>query len=302
MDYDEFSLFEGNARDAGLPFDGPPAVRRQGVRVDLSGRQVSAVVWGATDPEFVFLHGGGQNAHTWDTVLLALDRPAIAIDLPGHGHSDGPDPGAATVRGLASDISAAIRALSSSVRVVVGMSLGGLTAIALTDIAPELVPALVMVDILPDPDPAAARSITDFLDGPDMFEDFEEILARTIQFNPTRSVSSLRRGILHNAVQLPDGRWQWRHRRHRGSFPRQDSAGPAELAADLWEALANFRGPLLLVRGMAAGTVVTDAHVTRLREVAPSARVQPVRDAGHSVQGDQPVELARLLDEFAGSA
>ena len=187
-------------------------------------------------------------------------------------------------------------------RVVVGMSLGGLTAIALTDIAPELVPALVMVDILPDPDPAAARSITDFLDGPDMFEDFEEILARTIQFNPTRSVSSLRRGILHNAVQLPDGRWQWRHRRHRGSFPRQDSAWPAELAADLWEALANFRGPLLLVRGMAAGTVVTDAHVTRLREVAPSARVQPVRDAGHSVQGDQPVELARLLDEFAGSA
>ena len=38
----------------------------------------------------VLLHGGSQNAHTWDTVAMALDRPLVAIDLPGHGHSDGP--------------------------------------------------------------------------------------------------------------------------------------------------------------------------------------------------------------------
>ncbi len=35
----------------------------------------------------VFLHGGGQNAHTWDTVILGLGVPALAIDLPGHGRS-----------------------------------------------------------------------------------------------------------------------------------------------------------------------------------------------------------------------
>ena len=28
-----------------------------------------------------------MNAHTWDTVALALDRPLVAFDLPGHGHS-----------------------------------------------------------------------------------------------------------------------------------------------------------------------------------------------------------------------
>ena len=33
------------------------------------------------------IHGGAQNAHTWDTVALALDRPLVALDLPGHGHS-----------------------------------------------------------------------------------------------------------------------------------------------------------------------------------------------------------------------
>ena len=38
--------------------------------------------------ELVLLHGDAQNAHCWDTVLLALGCPAIAVDLPGHGHSD----------------------------------------------------------------------------------------------------------------------------------------------------------------------------------------------------------------------
>ena len=35
----------------------------------------------------IFLHGGGQNAHTWDTVIVGLGEPALAVDLPGHGHS-----------------------------------------------------------------------------------------------------------------------------------------------------------------------------------------------------------------------
>ena len=36
----------------------------------------------------VLVHGGAQNAHTWDTVALAL-RPhgVLAVDLPGHGRS-----------------------------------------------------------------------------------------------------------------------------------------------------------------------------------------------------------------------
>jgi hypothetical protein len=45
----------------------------------------------------------------------------------------------------------------------------------------------------------------DFVKGPATFDSFEKLLERTIEFNPTRTVSSLRRGILHNAVQLEDG-------------------------------------------------------------------------------------------------
>src|SRR5580700_7701616 len=87
--YDEFGLFSENAAEYGLPYPGPPAVRRVEVAVS-PGRQVSSLVWGTAPPELVLVHGGAQNAHTWDTVALALNRPLLAIDLPGHGHSDGP--------------------------------------------------------------------------------------------------------------------------------------------------------------------------------------------------------------------
>ena len=86
--YDEFGLFADNAAEFGLPYDGPPTVRREFVAVD-DDRRLSALVWGDGPPELVLLHGGAQNAHTWDTVALALGRPLVAVDLPGHGHSDG---------------------------------------------------------------------------------------------------------------------------------------------------------------------------------------------------------------------
>src|ERR1700749_4421389 len=84
--YDEFGLLAENAAEAGLPFPGPPAGRRQSFTV-AAGQTASAIVWGTAAPEPVPLHGGGQTAHTWDPVAPALGRPLIAVDLPGHGHS-----------------------------------------------------------------------------------------------------------------------------------------------------------------------------------------------------------------------
>ena len=128
--YDEFSMFQDNAAEYGLAYDGPPIVRREHVEV-APGRSLSALVWGDAPPELVLLHGGGQNAHTWDTVALALDRPLVAIDLAGHGHSDPiPDGEAVDHASGARDVAAAIRALAPDARVVTGMSLGGLITIA----------------------------------------------------------------------------------------------------------------------------------------------------------------------------
>ena len=61
------------------------------------------------------------------------------------------------------------------------------------------------------------------------------------------------------------------------------------------------RIPIMLVRGGAFGSVVDDIDEAELRRRQPSARIQLVREADHSIQGDQPVELAGLLAEFANS-
>src|SRR5436190_11441591 len=193
--YDEFSLFHENAEEFGLPYDGPPTVRREFVEIE-PGRRLGALVWGDAEPELVFLHGGAQNAHTWDTVAMALGRPLVAIDLPGHGHSDGPGSrpeGQLSVTGNASDVAAAIRALAPHAAAVVGMSLGGMTAIALAGHAADLVRRLVLVDVTPGVTAEKGKAITDFVNGPANFANFDDLLARTIEFSPTASLTALRR-------------------------------------------------------------------------------------------------------------
>jgi pimeloyl-ACP methyl ester carboxylesterase len=297
--YDELSLFHENAEEFGLAYDGPPSVRRVAVEVS-PGRRLSSLVWGAADadPGLVLLHGGAQNAHTWDTVALALDRPLVAVDLPDHGHSDRGRNGSLGTDDNADDVAAVVRALAPAARCVVGMSLGGITALALAARAPELVRSLVLVDVTPGVDEHKASAISAFINGPESFAGFDQILARTIEFNPTRSVASLRRGILHNAEQRADGSWVWRYARFRSQDPGPTSSPPDFHA--LWEAVSRLTVPLMLVRGMTAQSVVDDADEAELLRRHPGARIEHVEDAGHSVQGDKPVELAHLIADFAG--
>lgn len=305
VEYDEFGLFHENAEEFGLPWDGPPTVRRESVEV-APGRLLSALVWGESPAELVLLHGGAQNAHTWDTVAMALGRPLVAIDLPGHGHSDAAGRGQRGVDALranASDVAAVIRRRAPGAGAIVGMSLGGLTTIALADVAPDLVRRMVLVDVTPGVNSVKAQAITAFVNGPKAFTSFDDLLARTIDFNPTRTVASLRRGILHNALQLDDGSWVWRYRR----FDEPSPLDPSEtsVAPDyeaLWQVLGRADVPILLVRGMRPQSVVDDADEERFLATCRHGSVERIAEAGHSVQGDTPLELAALLDGFVPPA
>ena len=212
---------------------------------------------------------------------------------------------------MADDLAVVVADLAPTARVVVGMSLGGMTAMELAVRHPTLVASLVMVDITPGVNAAKTKAITDFVDGPQSFASFDDLLARTAEFNPTRSESSLRRGILHNAQQLPDGSWAWRY--DRGSRARSgadsDTAGAANAttAADattsddqpspMWDHFEAIECPMMLVRG-SLSPVVDDDDVAEARRRQPDLVVEVVDGAGHSVQGDRPVELAGLLDRW----
>ena len=310
--YDEFGLFHENASEYGLTLTVPPSVRRTEVTVD-GGRAVSALVWGTASPQIVFLHGGAQNAHTWDTVILALgpQLSALAIDLPGHGHSGWREDGAYSPQNMADDAATVIEQLAPDAALVVGMSMGGMTSMQLAVRHPALVRKLLLVDITPGVNAQKAKAVLDFVDGPQSFPDFASLLARTKEHNPTRAESSLRRGILHNAHQLDDGSWQWNYDRSSHSRNRStadetagDTTGEATTdpvsttTSPLWDDFGRIACPLLLARG-SVSPVVDDEDVAEARRRQPQIEVEVVDGAGHSIQGDRPLELAAIIERFA---
>lgn len=284
---DEFSLLPENASEVGLAWTGPPAVERSTVPV-AGGRRISSLRWGTQPPEIVLLHGGAQNAHTWDTVALALGRPLLAVDLPGHGLSDWSDDHDYSPAALAADVATVLDALAPDAGLVVGMSLGGLTAMALSAQRPELVRRLLLVDVTPGVNADKAKAIIDFTSGPERFPSYEAMVERTVAHHPGRSESSLRRGVRHNAKELDDGQWTWRWDHVRRSGLDMDALG------QLRDAVGAIRVPVTLVRG-SLSPVVDDDDVAELLRRHPEAAVHAVEGAGHSVQGDRPLELAGLI-------
>ena len=113
-----------------------------------------------TGPSVLLLHAGGEHRGVWTPVAAVLTQRGlrtVAFDLRGHGDSPGP---ATALREIAEDVTAMIRREPAPV-VVAGASLGGLAAIvALADpSAARHVAGLVLVDVVPDPDPARTRGL-----------------------------------------------------------------------------------------------------------------------------------------------
>ncbi len=294
MPYDELALFHENAEEFGLPWRGAPDVRR--VAVDVGADQsVSALVWGSSCARARACSTAARRTRTpgtpWrspSTVRSSRSTcPATATRRTGPITRTGR-------RENAVALEIAVRELAPDARLVVGMSLGGLSAIALTDRAPDLVRALMLVDVTPGVNREKARAIAQFIDGPEYFESFDRSSSA-----PSRST---RRG--------PSNRCAAASCTTRSRTLTVGGAGattcPAAAAATattgaiipgietLWDAISNYPGPITLARG-ALSPVVDDADVAELLRRRPDAQVEVFDGAGHSIQGDKPIELAAYL-------
>lgn len=298
--YDEFGMLKVYADHEGIAWHGRPEVARRSFDVG-AGQKVSAILWGNGTPELVLVHGAGQNGHTWDSVAMALDRPLVAVDLPGHGHSDWRDDHDYGPWSNAEAIATVISKVAPNLKIVVGMSLGGLTTIRLAASHPDLVPRAVIIDVTPG---TGARFATMSAESrgaaalpsepqPPAFDTFDEMLQFTAAAVPRRPIESLRIGVMHNARRLEDGRWVWR-------YDRQRPQAAAASRSSLWEDLSAISAPLMLVSG-SKSRFVHDDDVAEFLHRQPETRIELIDGASHSVQSDCPTELAAMISDFVAA-
>lgn len=294
---DEFSFLPAQAAGAGV--DVPPVAR---VRLTLpDGRVISGLRWGEDAPRVTLLHGAGLNAHTWDTTLLHLGAPALALDLAGHGDSSWRDDAAYVARVLATDVVRALETWSDRPQVLVGHSLGGLTAAAVAASRPDLVARVVLVDITPGIDPSGGPArLREFFAGPTDWATRDELVEKALSFGLGGSREAATRGVFLNTRVHSDGRVEWKHHfahlaaaaAAAGSDTATPDAVRAVLASTGWDDVGAVTAALTLVR--AGRGFVTAADADELRRRAPEAEVVVV-PTRHNVQEEDPAGLATLI-------
>jgi pimeloyl-ACP methyl ester carboxylesterase len=230
---------------------------------------------------------------------------------------------------MARDLAQIVRALGEP-PVLVGASMGGITAMLAQAADPALGRALVLVDITPRMEPAGIQHIFTFMtSAPDGFATLEDAAAAIAAYNPNRKKPASVDGLKKN-LRFRDGRWHWHWdpafvripdeaRRELGDATLGDPAGAGRLAAaaslsadefaaeaertlradQLRDAARAVRVPALLVRGKQSD-IVSDEGAAELLELIPHAEYVDVTEAGHMVAGDDNDVFAGRLGDFLG--
>jgi esterase len=252
--------------------------------------------WGKPDRvPVVFLHGGGLTAHTWDLVCLQLRDHywCLAPDARGHGDSEWSKEMDYSTKAHTADVEAFIRELGLDQPVLVGMSMGGATAVSYAQ--QHELRALVVIDTGPAIRAEGGKKIIDFMRAPAEFASIEEVIASAMSFNPRRDPVLLRRSLQHNLMRLPDGRWTWKYdRRHYGML---DDPAMRARRAETWSGIGSIRCPALVVRG-GQSEVFSPEAAAEFARALPDGRLIEVPGAGHTVQGDNPRDLAAEIATF----
>jgi pimeloyl-ACP methyl ester carboxylesterase len=266
-----------------------------GVGVRLAGER-----WDGGDASDVvlLLHGGGQTRHSWKRTaqrLAASGHTAVLLDARGHGDSDWHPAHDYSLDGFVGDLIQYVSTLKYP-PVLVGASLGGITALVAAGEHPPLARGLVLVDVVVRVEAKGVARIRDFMNAaPEGFASLEEVADAIAAYNPLRPRPQSLDGLRKNVRRHDDGRWYWHW---DPAFMRIDDEPQRRIDPDrLRVAASHISIPTLIVRG-AQSDVVSDAGLADMLELIPQAQVVDVKAAGHMVAGDDNDVFADRLEAF----
>ncbi len=262
------------------------------MKLAVAGREVFAATGGRPFdpalPAVVFVHGAGGDHIVWalQTRWFAHHgRAVLAVDLPGHGRSDGPPLG--SVQEIADWLVAVLDAAGADEAALVGHSMGALAALDCAARHPARVRGLALLGVAPQmpvhPDLLAAAAAGEQV-AHDLITDW----------------SLGRRAHLGGSTAI--GMWM-----AGGSDALLATNRPGVLATDLeasnaydgaLDAAAQVRCPTLVLLG-------SDDRMTPRREgeklaaAIGGARLEVLAGAGHSLMAERPDDVLAALQTVA---
>ncbi len=241
---------------------------------------------GGDKPPLVLLHGLAANGACWTALAHAIEGEydVIMPDARGHGKSSVPDSGY-RYEDHANDVVGLIKALRLSTPILLGHSMGGMTAAVVASRTPKILRGL----ILADPtflSPEVQRQVRDS-DVADQHRrmlkmSLDEVVAEAQARHPNRSSETLE---LFARARL------------QTSMAAFDVLTPPNPVYK--QLVSAIDVPSLLVFGDRG--VVSSVVAEELQCLNPRLQVEQIRDAGHGVHMDQPERFAVVIKSFVRS-
>jgi pimeloyl-ACP methyl ester carboxylesterase len=241
---------------------------------------------GGDKPTLVLLHGLTANGACWTGVarVLEKDYDVIMPDARGHGKSSVPDHGY-SYEDHANDVIGLINSLRLPSPILLGHSMGGMTAAVVASRSPKLLRGLVLAD----PTFLSAKVQREVCDS-DMVDQHSQILGRSLEElvadlqsrHPNRSSDTI--GLIARA-------------RLQTSMAAFDVLMPPN--PDYKQLVSAIDVPGLLVFGDKG--VVSPVVAEELQRLNPKFQVDQIPEASHGLHYDQPERFAAVVRSFIRS-
>ena len=253
-------------------------------------------------PDVILIPGFGCSREVWraEAERLKATHRVHLVQLAGFAgepwsHGDGP-----FVRPMVEELARYIREQGLSKPVVVGHSMGGMSALMLAQQRPELVRAVMSVDSLPFFSALFGHEATEETARPYAEQAAAGILAADdagFRAGQAASAEGLSRDPATRALMV-----EWTAAGDRRAMA---AAIREVMTTDLRPGLAAMTVPVWAVYASdadgGAPAAMADAMWAREYEGLPGVRLIRVDDARHFIMSDQPARFAELMDQFLAS-
>ncbi len=254
---------------------------------EANGINIHYLRTGGVKPPLVLLHGLTGNGACWTPLARSVEGEydVVMPDARGHGNSSTPLHGY-RYEDHASDVIELIRGLGLAAPILLGHSMGGMTAALVASQAARLIRGV----ILADPtflSPQRQREVRDS----DVTEQHRRLLSQD-KFDVLAQLQSRHPHRSPETVELiASARLQTR----MSAFDVLTPPNP-----EYHQLVRTIEVPILLVIGD-AGAVVSLETARELQRLNSRIRVEQVQHASHGVQYDQPERFAAVVQSFLHS-